>query len=232
MAKATTNEAPTNAALLAASQAYWGATREYVSTDGKFKFNLSALPFVTLLNAVTLKFDHVFGNEALAKASEAKRKAGGVLSDKDRDAIILAARETYLKDMRAAEWGHKSGGGVKMPSANRLEEIRNGFLAVETVKALTQKGIKAGTDADTWINPKDQKAYGLAYWADKYLKAPQPATDPKFKTLGEQRGAELDVRAKTKFEAEKAEQEAKKAAKAREAAAALAANGNAVDDNI
>jgi hypothetical protein len=200
-----------------------------VSTDGKFRFKLADLPFQTLLNAVTLKFDHVFGNEALAKASEARRKDPN-LTDEQRAQIILTARTAYLTDMRAATWGNKSGGGVKMPSANRLEEIHNGMLAVETVNALKQKGIKAGTEENTWINPKDGKSYGLPYWADKYLKAPGPASKPEFKTLGEQRAAELKSRAKVRHEAEIAEQQAKKDAKAREAAAA-SANGSA-DDNI
>jgi hypothetical protein len=231
MAKVANETVNTAATLAAAAQAYWG-NREYASTDnGKFRFKLAELPFVTILNAVTLKFDHVFGNEALAKASEAKRKAGGVLSDADRDAIILKARETYLKDMRAGEWGNKSGGGaVKMPSANRYEEIRNGLLATGTIAALKQKGIKPGTEEHTWINPKDSKPYGLAYWADKFLKAPQAATEAGFANLGAQRAAALDKEAKRQHDDELAKAAARKAAKAREAAAAVA-NGSA-DDNI
>lgn len=185
-------------------------TGTYTSTDGEFTVDLSRLSATIVNRLIARTMDHVFGNEAISKASTAKAKNGGVLSDDEYAKIVGDARVTLREKMYDESWGDRSR-TPRSPGANRLEQIFNMLCATETRAAIAKMGLKAGEDKDTWISPQDGQPHTLTEWMGSYLGNPQ---------LGPGRRANLDERAKAKLEQENRDAELRKAAKAREASAA------------
>lgn len=191
----------------------------YRSTDGKFEFAYDELHATTILNALARTFDHVFGNEAIAKASTAKKKAeGGELSEAEVAEIVAKAREKYLADMKAGTWGEKGSRGPRMPAKNRLEQIVNNLLAEDTRRAVVKQGFKPGEATNTWVHP-DGRVFNLAVLMGVYQNNPQ---------LGAERMADIQARAERKLADEQADAEARKAAKEREAQVGKIAQGEEI----
>lgn len=187
-------------------------TGTYTSTDGEFTVDLSRLSPVIVNRLISRTMDHVFGNEAISKASTAKAKAGGVLSDDEYAKIVADARVSLRDKMYDESWGDRSR-TPRTPGANRLDQIFNMLCATETRAAIAKMGLKAGEDKDTWISPQDGQPHSLADWMESYLRNP---------TRGAERRDSLNQRAQAKLDQENRDAELRKAAKAREAAAAPA----------
>jgi hypothetical protein len=187
----------------------------FTNKDGSFTIpDLGVLHPTAVLNAVIREMKHVFGNEAISKGSTAKAKDAS-LTDEAYNKIVADARDAYFASMKAGTWGFEKAGGAKMPAANRLEQIFNMLCAEATRKALA--GMPAGSAKDTWIGVNEdgeQVEVTLREWMGFYLANEE---------LGEARKADLDRRAKIKYDAEMADAEIRKASKAREAGTARTA---------
>lgn len=180
----------------------------YTSTDGKFTVDLGALHLNTWINAFSTRADHVFGNEAISKASTARAKNPDI-SEEAYEAIKLEARNKYLADMVAGTWGEKGNRGPRAVGANRLDQIRNNLAAEDTRKAVAKAGWKLGEAKDTWIHP-EAGIVTLAECMKSFLDNEE---------LGAERQASINERADVKYKAELADAELRKAAKEREAKA-------------
>jgi hypothetical protein len=166
------------------------------------------LPQNVIEQAVRRAFNHVFGNEAIAKKN-AREKADGTLAPEAAIELMNVTRDKYLTDILSGAWADGSGRAPRGPSANRLEQIFNNLLAEDVRKTIAKANYEA-TGKDTWlvhINGRPVPVT-LADFMAKYLDNPK---------LGEARRASLTERANIKYNAERADADARKAAKAREA---------------
>lgn len=189
----------------------------YVSTDKKYVVDLASLHINTWLNAFQKAADHVFGNEAIAAVSTAKSKNGGEIADDVAESIKLEKRNKSLADMQTGGWGEKGTRAPRIPGQSRLDVIRNNFLADDTRKAIARKpGLTAGEAKDTWVTTSG-KVVTLEQFMGLYMKDP---------VKGEERMANIELRAQNKYRAELADAEARKAAKELEAKATVAADGD------
>jgi hypothetical protein len=187
----------------------------YTSTDGQFTIALADLHANTWLNAFTRAADHVFGNEAISKASTAKAKNGGELADDERAAIVLEARTRYLNDMVAGTWGEKGTRAPRQVGANRLEQIVRNITAADTRKTIAKAGYAAGEAKDTWVTAGGD-VFDLATAMTAYRENPE---------LGAERCASIDRRAKAQHDAELVDAAERKAAGEREKTKAPAGAG-------
>lgn len=176
----------------------------YTSTDGKFKIDLDSLHLNTWLNVFAKVAAHVYGNEAISKASTARAKNPD-LPESEYEAIKLTAREGYLASMIAGTWGEGQR-GPRMPAANRLEQIQNNLAAEDTRKAIAKAGWKPGEAKDTWLHP-EAGVVKLADCMQSYLDNEE---------FGPERKASIAQRAKVKHDAELADAALRKEAKERE----------------
>jgi hypothetical protein len=189
----------------------------YTSTDGAVTMKLADLPLSTIINACTRAFNHVMGNEAIAKVAAARKKDPG-LTDEQVQSIIAEAQRNYVQQMQAGQWGEASGRAPRGPAANRLEQIFNNLLADATRKAIANAGYKSGDEKNTWLVPGNdggEIVVTLADVSERYLANAK---------LGAERRALLEKQAADKYEAEKKDAEHRKAAKAAESGAAKPAS--------
>jgi hypothetical protein len=179
--------------------------REYVSTDGLFRFSMADVHPETVWNAFVKQADHVYGNEAISKASTAKKKTGD-LTDDERADIVLEARNRYLADMVAGTWGLKGNRAPRTPGATRLEQIINNITANDTRAAIAKAGYKEGAAKNTWLTAAGDE-YTLADWMQAYVSN---------ETMGKARVDSIRKRAEQQLETETLAANEKKAARERE----------------
>lgn len=183
----------------------------YVPSAGSgegVSFALADMPAKTLMNAITRGLNHVFSNESISKGSTAKKNKPET-TPAEYEAIITAARQKFLADMKAGTWGDGAR-GPRMPAENRLEQIYNNFCMEDVRKLLATSNRKPGETKDTWLDDQGDER-PIQDWMAAYVHPDNP--------LGPDRKAGLMQRAKIKHDAEVADAAARKAAKDREAKA-------------
>ena len=180
----------------------------YESTDGKYRIEYAKLHPRTFANAMVRVLDHVFGNEAISKGSTARAKDPN-LSDEAYNETILGARVKSEKDMIAGDWGEKGSRAPRMPGATRLDQIKQTILIADTRIAIAKMNLKDGPDKNTWLAPNG-KSYTLEQWTKVFLDN---------KELGAERAASIATRAEAQLAKEKADADARKAAKEQKVAA-------------
>jgi hypothetical protein len=184
----------------------------YTSTDGAFTFDLGLIPAEMWRRVFKKQADHMFGNEAIAKASPSANK-GEILDAETRAEVILKAREKLRDRLISLDWGSDEK-TVKVPTGDELEDIYQSMLAIDARKAANKNPrLKATKTKDQWVAPADgggETLVGLDLVIKSFLAN---------KTEGEAREADLRARAQVAFDAKKRDAEIRAAAKARAAAA-------------
>lgn len=174
----------------------------YESTDGKYRMEYASFHPRTWFNAMVRVLDHVTGNEAISKGSTARAKDPN-LSDEAYADLVLQSRQRSEKAMQDGSWGEKGNRAPRMPGATRLDQIKQTILIADTRAAISKMGLKDGADKNTWLAPNG-KQYTLEQWTVVFLSNAEH---------GAERKASIETRAQAQLAKEKADADARKAAK-------------------